>query len=461
MADYRKAFVVIVIFCLFLSADAVAGRRPSTNIVDSQRVDLRNLGYPMVNEIPANSCYITSLITAADGTIYGATSGEQAYLFMFVPKMNKIRHLGMISNETGVHHSLVEGKDGCIYIGTGKNIFDEFEMSKYGPGPGQEDLINWNTVETDFRQSYADHVLYEMNQSGGAMGYQYVDMILWNDIKNYFKDYAGGHLYRYNPKESNKRVKLVDMECELEDLGIPLAKNSIYALTVSPQGDAVYGLTYPDGHFFVYDIANKKFSDLGPIDNEITFHGPERNWRSLPRALICDDAGRVYTTGTNGILKYYSPKSGKIISTGRAIPTDDYLAHGHIDYAVVEYFDKDSSGLIYGGSSDGYLFSFDPNKNEVINLGKPRAVRRLRCLVVAGNGKVYLMAGERMVSRPCQLYSYDPKTGGFEVVGILKVDRSPYYMRQGYQFDCMTLGTDGTIFFGESDRRGKLFMYIP
>ncbi len=113
-----------------------------------------------------------------------------------------------------------------------------------------------------------------MNQSGGAIGYQYLDMILWNDIKNYFDDYAGGHLYRYNPKESNKRVKLADMEGELEDLGIPLAKNSVYALTVSPAGDEIYGLTYPDGHFFIYDISRGKFKDLGPIDHEITFHGP-------------------------------------------------------------------------------------------------------------------------------------------------------------------------------------------
>ncbi len=462
MADCRKAFAVIVIFCFLLSADTVvAGSRPSTSIVDSQRVDVRNLGYPVVNEIPANSCYITSLITTADGTIYGATSGEQAYLFMFVPKMNKIRHLGMISNEAGVHHSLVEGKDGSIYIGTGKNIFDELELSKYGPGPGQKDLIDWSNVDTDFEHSYSDHVRYEMNQSGGLIGYQYVDMILWNDIKTYFDDYAGGHLYRYNPKESNKRVKLADMECELEDLGIPLAKNSIYALTVSPAGDEIYGLTYPDGHFFVYDISRGKFKDLGPIDHEITFHGPERHWRSLPRALICDDTGRIYTSGNNGILKYYCPKSGKIESTGLMIPSDDYLAHGFIDYAVVEYFARDKEGLIYGGSSDGYLFSYDPKKNELVNLGKPRASRRLRCLVVAEDGKVYLMAGERMVSRPCQLYTYDPKTGGFEVVGILRVDRSPYYMRQGFQFDSMTLGADGTIFFGESDRRGKLFMYIP
>jgi hypothetical protein len=41
------------------------------------------------------------------------------------------------------------------------------------------------------------------------------------------------------------------------------------------------------------------------------------------------------------------------------------------------------------------------------------------------------------------------------------VDRSPYYAKRAYQFDAMTVGPDGTVFCGESDRRGKLFFYIP
>ncbi len=461
----KRGFVVVfAVFCCFaviVDDPVLAARRPRASIRERQRVDLRDLGYPLVNEVPANSSAITSLITARDGKIYGATSGEQAYLFVFNPVINKVRHLGRIADQAGVHHSLVEDKDGCIYIGTGKNVLDEIELSKWGPRPEQEDLIDWDNIEELFKENYVDHVLYEMKLSGGNIGYQYVDLILWNDIRNYFRDYAGGHLYRYNPRKSNAIVKLVDMDCEVEDLGIPVPNNSIYALTISPQGDVVYGLTYPDGHFFIYDTGSRQFRDMGEIDNEITFHGPERYWRSLPRALVCDDAGRVYTSGTNGILKYYCPKSGKIISTDLVIPSDDYLAHPYIDYAVVEYFARADSGLIYGGTSDGYLFSFDPENNELVNLGKPRAARRLRCLTVAKNGEVYMMAGERVPSKPCQLYVYAPQTGGFENLGILSVDRSPYYLHRGFQFDSMTTGEDGTVFFGESDRRSHLFVYIP
>ena len=397
-----------------------------TNIKDLQRVDLRDLGYPMVNEIPENSSAVTSLLTAHDGKIYGGTTGDISYLFMFDPAINKVRHLGKIDQQESIHHSLVEDKEGMIYLGTGMNMFGEINLSKGGLG---------------------------------AEGT--IDKSLWEDIKNHFKDYPGGHLYRYNPVSGNQKVKLPDMLCEAEDLGIPLAHNSIYALTINPKGEEIYGITYPDGHFFVYNIAMKKFSDPGPVDEKIVFHGPERYWRSICRALVCDSIGRVYFSATNGILKFYDPGTRKIESTGLIIPGDYYYLQFYEDYTVVDYFATASSGLIYGGTSDGYLFSFDPNGMKLTNLGKMRASRRLRCLTVGLDGKVYMMAGERSSSRPCQFYSFDPVRGGFEDLGLLIADRSPYYYWRGQQFDAMITGKDGTLYIGESERRSHLFLFIP
>lgn len=42
------------------------------------------------------------------------------------------------------------------------------------------------------------------------------------------------------------------------------------------------------------------------------------------------------------------------------------------DYTAVEYFAKDKNGLIYVGTTDGYLFSFEPRKMELVNLRKVR-----------------------------------------------------------------------------------------
>ncbi len=394
-------------------------------IKNQQRVDLRDLGYPMVNEIPANSSAITSLVTAGNGIIYGGTSGEEAYLFLFDPAINKVRHLGSFPGHSGIHHALVEDRDGNIYVGTGKNMFGDVPLSRWGEGDER------------------------------------LDITLWKDIRKAYSDYQGGHLYCYRPARSNDQVKLAGMECEAEDLGMPLAHNSIYALTTAPAGDELYGLTYPDGHFFIYNIALKKFTDLGEIDPRKVFHGPERAWRTLCRALICDDSGKVYMSGNKGLLRYYDPASGKLVDTELEVPGDYNYLQFYQDYTAVEYFTRDAGGMIYGGTTDGYLFSLDPQKMKLHNLGKARASRRLRCLTAGRDGKIYFMAGERSASWPCQFYTYDPLQGDFENLGILIADRSPYYYWRGQQFDCMTTGLDGTIYLGESERMSHLFLYIP
>ncbi len=425
-AIQKLIFVCLGSVFIFSYTNLTAQDWAKSLIKNSQRVDLRDLGYPDVNEIPANSNAITSLITTYDGKIYGGTTGEEAYIFLFDPSINKVRQLGKIPGQESIHHAMVEGKDSLIYFGTGRDMFREIPLSK-----------------------------------GGIDEKDPIDKSLWEDILNYYKDYEGGHLYRYNPKKSNRKVKLPDMPGEFEDLGIPLAHNSIYALAINPDISEIYGITYPDGHFFIYDVKARKFNDLGTIDPKIVFHGPERYWRSLSRALVCDDSGRVFMSGTDGVIKYYSPVSRNILTTDLKIPGDYYYIQFYQDYAVTEYFAKAPSGLIYGGTSDGYIFSLDPYKLNLINYGKVRASRRLRCLTVGNDGKVYFMAGERSSSRPCQLYRFDPTSGGFEDLGLLIADRSPYYYWRGQQFDSMTTGKDGTIYFGESERRSHLFLYIP
>jgi len=390
---------------------------------ETHRLDLRDLGYPEVNQIPANSSAITSLLAASNGKIYGGTSGEEAYLFLYDSAINKVRHLGKLAGQEGIHHALVEGADGMLYIGTGKNVFREVELSRT-PKPG----------------------------SNG------VGATLWDDVKRPYSGYAGGHLFRFDPRTGDAQVLFPQDRCPAEDLGIPVAGNGIYALEIDAEAGVVYGITYPDGRLFAHDIAQKKSRDLGEIEAGVFFHGPERDWRSLPRALVMGDAHRVYTSGKDGYLVYYDPKDGQIHSTGLRIPGEYYPVQAYTGHPVVEAFVKGPKGLIYGASCDGFLFSFEPEKRRVVNLGKPRVSRRVRALAVS-RGRVYLVAGERI--EPCRLFSYDPAGGGFRDLGVLAVDRSPYYSWRGYQFDSMATGPDGTVYIGESERRSHLFLYLP
>jgi len=149
--------------------------------------------------------------------------------------------------------------------------------------------------------------------------------------------------------------------CPAEDLGTPVPHDGIYAVAIDQAADIIYGISYPNGRLFAYKIADKQFNDLGEIDSEISYHGPEREWRSLPRALMVD-RGRVFTFGKDGYLVYFDMFKPGLHSTGQRIPGEYYPVQAYTGHPVVEAFTKTADGLIYGATSDGFLFSFNREK---------------------------------------------------------------------------------------------------
>jgi hypothetical protein len=418
---------VVTALALAGGAAVVSAQQWVNPAFDCQRLDYRDLGYPTQNLIPADNSQITALLTHSNGLVYGATSGKtQAYLFLFNRYINKVRPLGRIAEEKGVYHGLLEGPDGSIYIGTGLNVLAPVRLHK-------DYTVYLNAVATE----------------------------LWKDVRAPYQGYAGGHIYRYAPKTGDVRRYRNEDPCPLEDLGIPVPGNTIYAMTWSPERKTIYGLTYPDAHFFVFDLATRKTRDLGEILEKRVFAGPERGWRTIPRALHCDPkTGQVFTSGENGILLRYDPKTDTIAPTSLRLPGEYYEALKSMDYPVVEAFESDAQGHVYAATNDGYLLRVDLAKEEMVVLGKPRVQRRVRAMKIGQDGNLYLITGE--LEKICKLHSYDLSgQKGFSELGVMAVDRSPYYAKRAYSFDAMAVGPDGSVFLGESDRRGKLFIYLP
>lgn len=383
--------------------------------VGAQRFELRDLGVPFVNAIPPDESAITSLILGPGGKIYGGTTGPVCHLFVFSPITNRVKPLGKIDDHQSVHHALAVGSDGMIYVGTGLNEIKQYPISD--PVSGHGGIV----------------------------------ISLWNDIEKRYAEYEGGHLYRYDPADDeNVRVE-IGQPCKLTDLGIPVAHDGIYAITASEKRPEIYGLTYPRGHFFVYEITTGKFIDKAEIYKESVYGGPNRSLRSISRMLICDDAGNVYGSADKQMLFKYDVEKGVIVNLKAQIP--------HIYIAVVEVFAKDKKGFIYGGTSEGFLFKFNPQTEEVVNLGKPLEQMRIRALTVGLDDKIYGIAGER--KDRCHFFYYDPRSGGYADLGIINVDRTPYYAWMGKQFDAMVTGLDGTIYVGESERKSHLFLFYP
>jgi len=380
------------------------------------RIEMRDLGYEFTNLIPADESAITSLAEGTDGNIYGGTTGYVCHLFVFSKSSNDVKHLGKISGHESIHHSIVAADDGTIYFGTGLNEFDQIPMSK--PIPGHAGIVK----------------------------------SLWADIKNRYSGYDGGRLYKFEPSKEKRTWIKPDDECIAEDLGVAVPNNSIYAMTINNERKEIYGLTYPYGHFFVYEIGNKKFIDMGQIYEKKTYAGPDnRTLRTISRALVCDDKGFVYGSADDGLIFRYDPEKKKVEKLDVKFPI--------VYLSAIEAFAKDNKGTIYGGTLEGYLFRFEPEKLKVTNLGKPLAQLRIRALSVGKDSVVYGVAGER--ENHCQVFSYNPAEGGFDILGLLKVVREPYYRWTGLQFDAMVTGSNGVIYFGESERRSHLFLFYP
>ncbi len=89
-----------------LSAMSVKAQQWVNPHFDTHRMDYRDLGYPAQNLIEADNSMISALMTHSNGFVYGATSGKtQSYLFFYNRFINKVRPLGKIGKDNGVHHT--------------------------------------------------------------------------------------------------------------------------------------------------------------------------------------------------------------------------------------------------------------------------------------------------------------------------------------------------------------------
>lgn len=416
-----KCLVVILSVCATCSVFAQKCVNPH---VDAQRLDFRDLGYPGATEIAADASPITALLAHSNGKVYGATSGKAAHLFVYDARVNKVFPLGRLpDSEKGVRTCLAETADGRILVGAGLSEIELLTLTKDMPH-----------------------------------GRRAIENQLWADIKAKYAKYAGGHLYLYDPGKDDGTVYLTGATAVVEDLGVAVPRNSIYATVLSPDKSTVYGLAYPDAEFFSYDLKGRSFKRLGKWMAKVSYPGPERSWRGIPRALVCDADGVVWSSGDDGLLRFYDPKTGEFGGTSMRIPGEYWETQNYNAFPVVEQLFAKADGSFVGTTSDGFVFEAWPNRNRLVSWGKPRVERRIRAATLGKDGRLYLIAGEK--DNVCRLFSFDRENGHLDY-GVLGVDRSPYYAKIAYQFDAMCTAADGTVFIGESDRRAKLFFFIP
>ena len=260
-----------------------------------------------------------------------------------------------------------------------------------------------------------------------------------------------GRLLKYTPpKDEDTRPILVDAALEVEDLGAPVPAEGIQAMEYSPV--LIYGVTRPNGQLFTYDIRASKFAVHGKVaEQDIPGEHFEKG-KNIGRAIAVD-GGAGFTSGEDGALFRFWPGGPT------RLPVSVPAVPGREPYTRVDAWAKGPCGQLYGGTSDGYLFRFHPEKMTVENLGKPLNQYRIRGLVFSRNGKLYGVGGDD--DEMARLFSYDPSRGVYEILGIIDVNRRPFYSWRAYTIGAMAIGRDDAIYLGQAERGSKLYLYYP
>jgi len=264
-----------------------------------------------------------------------------------------------------------------------------------------------------------------------------------------------GHLLKYTPGRDEAKPIRVDVPCQVADLGIPAPGEGFYALAIDRLRDVIYGLTSPKGQFFSYSIPGGKFTVHGRVADRKIPGEKFEDEKSVGRAIALDASGNAFTSGENAALFRFDVANQRLEKLALSAPT----VPGREPYNRVDAWAADRAGMLYGGTSDGYLFRLDPRRLELANLGKPLNQYRIRGLVFSRNGKLCGVGGDD--DEMARLFSYDPVRGVYELLGMIDVNRRPYYSWQAYLIDALAIGPDDTIYLGQAERKSKLYLFYP
>lgn len=366
----------------------------------------------------------TNIIIPAGSSIYGATSGDRCHIFRFDPSSKKLSDLAVIDGPNTVLKGMV--RDGStLYVGT--------MLTR--------------------RQLYI-----EGRRRGGKL--EELDAALYPIDKSW----KTGHLYRITGADG--------ASAKIEDLGIPVEGQGIQTLAIDAKRGLIYGLTYPMGRFFIFDIKTGKTETItfGTVTADVSNHmvgvvevtkdltdyllgEVESGGKLVAKAMHVMSDGTVYTSGWKGEIVKYDPTVALPLERFTTVAEIPAVPERRLWNRIDEIIEH--RGKLYMGSSDGYIFRFDPVTHDIENFGKPiRAIEVMGMTVSPLDGRLYGISGgeEEGISR---FWSMDISKGTFDVnyPAVKKFNLKP-------MADIVCLD-NGTIVMAETERIANLWVLTP
>lgn len=359
-----------------------------------------------------------SLSTGVDGMVYIGVCGEMtgglsAYLAAYDPARQQLQYLLEVAAAVGcpadngrpthgkIHYGLLPGEDGLIYAAT------------HCTCPPLHDYI-WRPFHT------------------------------WSASD---KAFTGSKFFVFDPK-ANKVLFTDDL----------VPRQSTRCMALNQSARLVYGITYPQNHFFIYDLARRQTRDLGRIGSV------------NPQCLFLDRAGNGYTANDYGFLIKYDPAADQLRQLDVQIPHAPFRDGYHaVPYDAVAAPD---GAAVYGVTWDYNvrLFRYFPEASadgRLEDLGRaygPETTEwgdikddHVGGLVFGLDGKLYFAMNLSRVDRRSHLISLDPDTLERKDLGAIHDgDLYPDHISRA------TRDYEGNLYFADVGMRPtKIFKYRP
>lgn len=318
--------------------------------------------------------------------------------------------------------------DGLVHCGLTR--FNNDILYTFDPESETFHSLDYNSVAEPYEvKIHRSLVLHED-------GYIYGATALLHDIDD-VSEAPGGKIFRYKPGGKGK----------IEVLGVPVPGAYIQSLALDRDRGTLYGLTFMPEHLFRYDIESGEATDLGLIGSCLFIGQAHRP--------CIDDSGTVWgtwgsyysrgalpTEGHRVCLLSYHPDTDKPKFFQYGLEGEGVSSTEMIDEAV-----NGGDGYLYMGTRSGSLYRLDPRMARPVFLGKPGFYfERLGGIVVTGDGRMYLTAGDKDCAR---VFRYRMNRGQFEDLGPVF---DPVRGVTAEKIHCLTMDEERNILYaGEID----------
>ena len=277
------------------------------------------------SEFPLGHDTYNGMGVASDGRIYYVLSTEGhdvgGRMFAFDPKTEKVAVVGDLTEACGEKDAktVVQGKSHVTFVESGGKLYFATHIGYYSIIDGME-----------------------------KMG---IPPPGW-------KPYPGGHLLSYDLKTGR-----------FENLALAPDGEGVITFNMDVKRGRLFGLTWPGGQFFRFDLATRNLKNFGRTCAEGE-NGKGAAYRTICRSIAVDphDGSAWFSTGEGTILRYRADGDRLAPVEGEDLKKDyfglyDPTNPGHMGYNWRQTFFRPADGMIYGvHGNSGYLFRFDPER---------------------------------------------------------------------------------------------------